>query len=178
MLIQKYTKKWIEDFDKIKKAIGEALANTDASIVHIGSTSVPNLDAKPIIDLDIIYDKTAFEEIQKRLGQIGYYHNGNQGIPDREAFRRKENQKHPILDFIIHHLYACPIDSEELKRHILFRNHLIANEDARIEYQNLKYKIAKETNQDKKKYAELKETAASDFINSIIEKVKSKEDGQ
>ncbi len=79
---------------------------------------------------------------------------------------------HPILEGIVHHLYVCPSESEALQRHILLRNYLMANENARVEYQNIKYAVAEEVNQDKKKYAVLKEVKTKDFSDSIIEKGK------
>jgi GrpB-like predicted nucleotidyltransferase (UPF0157 family) len=172
MLIQKYEKSWIDDFNKIKKVIGEALVNLEISIEHIGSTSIPELASKPIIDIDVIFhENSEFDEIKIRLDTIGYYHNGNQGILNREAFNRhKIAAKHDVLDYIVHHLYVCPADSEELRRHILFRNYLIAHEEARIQYQNLKYQIAEEVSQDRKKYAALKEIRAKMFVNDIIAK--------
>ncbi len=171
MLIQEYKKNWIEDFNEISKVLLEALINLQVSIEHIGSTSIPELAAKPIIDIDIIFDKNVeFDEIKTELEKIGYYHNGNQGIANREVFKRSKTANHKILDFIVHHLYVCPIDSKELQRHILFRDYLIANKDARIQYQNLKSEIAAEANQDKKRYAELKEITAAKFVNTIIAK--------
>ncbi|MFT5618769.1 MAG: GrpB-like predicted nucleotidyltransferase (UPF0157 family) [Arenicella sp.] len=105
------------------------------------------------------------------MSAIGYFHNGNQGIEGREAFKRKDSQsKHKILDKITHHLYACPADSQELKRHLIFRNELRKTESIRLEYQQIKYEIAQQVNQNKKLYAELKEEKARAFILSVIEK--------
>lgn len=172
MLIQEYKESWIEDFKAIKSVINNALMNLNISIEHIGSTAVPKLAAKPIIDIDIVYgNDVAFEAVKKGLEKIGYYHNGNQGIINREVFKRGMwGSKHQILDTITHHLYVCPVDSEELQRHITFRNYLIANEIARTEYQQLKYEIAAAANQDKKQYANLKEVKARAFINDILTK--------
>jgi GrpB-like predicted nucleotidyltransferase (UPF0157 family) len=113
-------------------------------------------------------------EIIKRLQTLGYYHNGNQGIPQREVFKRDNStRKHDVLDSITHHLYVCPRESEALKKHILFRDYLIANEKARKGYQELKYALEKEANYDRKKYAELKEAKATGFINHIVEKAET-----
>lgn len=174
MLIQAYQTSWIEDFSKIRSVIDAALQPLKFSIEHIGSTAVPNLAAKPIIDIDIIHDEnTAFEDIKTGLEKLGYFHNGNQGIPHRNVFKRsKMLVSHPILDEIVHHLYVCLSGSEALQRHILLRDYLIANEKARVDYQNIKYAVAEEVNQDKKKYAALKEAKTKDFIDSIIEKCK------
>lgn len=174
MLIRKYNPNWIKDFNDIKKVITEALINLHVPIKHVGSTSIPNLAAKPIIDIDIIFNAPKdFEAVKKGLEKIGYYHNGNQGIPNREVFKRgKTETKHEILDAITHHLYVCKSDSEALQRHILFRDYLLVNEEARIQYQNLKYVLAEEAHQDRKKYAALKSEKAQPFIDAIIEKQK------
>jgi GrpB-like predicted nucleotidyltransferase (UPF0157 family) len=174
MLIQKYNPSWIKDFSDIKKAIGEALINLNVQIEHVGSTSIPNLAAKPIIDIDIVFETPKeFEAIKSGLEKIGYYHNGNQGIPNRDVFKRGQSDaKHEILDSIAHHLYVCPSDSAELQRHILFRDYLKSNEDARIQYQSLKYALAEEAHQDRKKYAEIKEEKGNAFIDTVIAKAK------
>lgn len=172
MLIQEYKQDWMNDFRGIKKVMEEALVNLTFSIEHIGSTSIPGLAAKPIIDIDIVYNEAEeFTEIKKRLENIGYNHNGNQGIPGREVFKRKkEATMHEVLDSIAHHLYVCPANSEELQKHILFRDYLIANDEARMQYEQLKFEIVAEASQDRKKYAQLKELKAKKFIESIIAK--------
>jgi GrpB-like predicted nucleotidyltransferase (UPF0157 family) len=174
MLIQKYNPSWKKNFNEIKNVIIEALTNLNVQIEHVGSTAVPNLAAKPIIDIDIIFDAPLeFEKIKEGLEKIGYYHNGNQGIPNRDVFKRdKTDAQHEILDTIAHHLYVCPHDSEALQRHILFRDYLLADKAARVEYQNLKYALAEEANQDRKIYAALKEEKGNTFINTIIAKAK------
>jgi GrpB-like predicted nucleotidyltransferase (UPF0157 family) len=174
MLIEKYTSNWVKDFTDIKCEIENGLYGLEFSIEHVGSTSVPNLDSKPIIDIDIIYyKKLGFEKIKSELLKIGYYHNGNQGIEDRDVFKRTGKVTSEILDSKAHHLYVCHIDSKALERHILSRNFLRTNDWARIKYQQMKYELAEKANQDRKKYAELKEQNVNDFIDSIIEKEKN-----
>ncbi|MBP6686221.1 MAG: GrpB family protein [Lacibacter sp.] len=170
MLVREYTTKWVHDFQIIKTILNEALQHLPLTIEHIGSTSIPGLAAKPIIDIDIVYENNvSFIEIKNRLERIGYYHNGNQGITDRDVFKRKNvATKHPVLDSIAHHLYVCPAHSEELKRHLLFRNYLRINENARNEYQKLKLALAAKAQQDKKRYAVLKEENAGEFIEKIL----------
>lgn len=175
MLIEKYTPNWIKDFTDIKSEIENELQGHDYIVEHIGSTSVPNLDSKPIIDIDIIYSKTLdFEKIKYRLETIGYYHNGNQGIEDREVFKRNGKLTNEILDRIKHHLYVCSVDSKALERHILSRNFLRKNDWARLKYQQIKYELAEQANQDRKKYAELKEQNVNYFIDTIVEREKKR----
>ena len=173
MLIKKYSTNWINNFSLIKAEIEKALSGLAFTIEHVGSTSVPNLDSKPIIDIDVIYNEQSdFEKIKSRLENIGYYHNGNQGIEARDVFKRKGIFTYSILDEIQHHLYVCPINSKPLERHILSRDFLRKNEWARIKYQEMKYELAAKANQDKKVYADLKENNINDFIDSIIESEK------
>lgn len=172
MLIQKYQKEWPEKFEALRKILQNALADLAIEIEHIGSTAVPGLAAKPIIDIDIIYYPSVnLEEIITRLSTLDYYHNGDQGISGREVFKRQKNTNiHHILDSIPHHLYACPEDSPELKRHLLFRDYLRSKASARQQYEAIKYEIAAATNQNKKAYAKHKESYARTFILDILEK--------
>lgn len=174
MLIEKYTSDWVKDFADLKRKIERGLSGLEYRIEHIGSTSVPNLDSKSIIDIDIIYENESdFKKIKSELIKLGYYHNGNQGIEKREVFKRDGNSSDGILDSISHHLYVCPIDSEPLERHILMRNFLRKNEWARIQYQDMKYELAEKANQNKKLYAKLKELNVNEFIDEIIKKEKA-----
>jgi len=176
MLILKYQESWVNDFNSLKKVFEENISVDDITIEHIGSTSIKDLAAKPIIDIDIVYEKpNEFKVIKENLETLGYYHNGNQGIIGREVFKRnKKKDKHIILDSIHHHLYVCQINNNELRRHLFFRDYLRENPNEREEYEKLKYSIADITNQDRKQYAKLKEVMANEFVESIIEKSKKK----
>lgn len=174
MLIHSYQESWIVDFSALKTALAEALVTLPISIEHVGSTSVPGLAAKPIIDIDLIFDeRVAFEQIKSRLAAVGYQHHGHQGIPGREVFKRGQpTNPHPVLDVIQHHLYGCPEESDEWQKHRLFRDYLLAHEGARVRYQRLKYEIAQKANQDRKRYALLKERQATTFINGVLEEAR------
>lgn len=173
MLIEKYTSKWIKDYTSIKGEIEKGLHGLNLTMEHIGSTSVLDLDSKPIIDIDIIYyHQGDFEKIKAELLTMGYYHNGNQGIENRDVFKRNIGWTNEILDQINHHLYVCPAHCKALERHILSRNFLRNNDWARLKYQQMKYELAEKANQDKKIYAELKELNVNDFIDSMIAKMR------
>ena len=170
MLISKYNGDWVDHFEKINKKLLNILSGLTVNIEHIGSTSVPGLAAKPIIDIDIIYNEYSdFEYIKNNLESFGYYHNGNQGVAGREVFKRNGKIEDEMLNKIAHHLYVCRYDCPELHRHILFRNYLRKYAIAREFYQQLKYEIAKEVKNDKKLYASTKELKANSFINYVIE---------
>lgn len=170
MLIVAYSAAWINHFAQISEKLSGILAGICVRIEHIGSTAVPGLAAKPIIDIDVVYNETGdFERIKKCLGYYGYNHNGNQGVVGRDVFKRNGKTQDDVLDNIPHHLYVYHCDCAELHRHILFRDYLRQHETARKFYQNLKYEIAREANDDRKRYASLKEVRAREFVDYILD---------
>ncbi len=170
MLIEAYNPKWATNFTLIKEVLNEKLSNLVIGIEHIGSTSVPNLAAKPIIDIEIIYNENShFENIKNALINLGYYHNGNQDVEGRVVFKRTGNHQNEILDNIKHHLYVCKEGCLELQRHLLFRDYLRKNDIASKYYKRLKLEIAEEANNNKTEYASLKELKANSLINYVIE---------
>ncbi len=92
VLIQKYNPEWQRMFHEIRDALMTTLEGLDVAIEHVGSTAIPGLSAKSIIDIDIIFGDDCFPNLVKRLEEIGYHHNGDQGIRGREAFKRESVQ--------------------------------------------------------------------------------------
>lgn len=170
MLLIEHQEKWSTDFEQIKQLLLNQLTTyAEIQIEHVGSTAVSGLIAKPIIDIDLIYfSESDFIPINEGLQEIGYYHNGNQGIEGREVFKRTSEENHPTLDSIKHHLYICYEGSDELKRHLLFRDKLRKDNELAKEYAELKLHLAARANQDRKVYAQLKETEARAFFDKIL----------
>ena len=140
-----YDAAWKTAFEEIKKELEQAIGDLIMGIEHVGSTSVEGLWAKPCIDIDVVIrDYTVFDAVVRRLETIGYIHEGDLGIKDREAFKYSDK---PQLH--THHLYVCPQHSEELHRHITFRDFLRSNPEA------------------VKRYGSTKETAAQLFPDDI-----------
>lgn len=134
VIVEPYDEEWKNEFRKIKKELSTALHDEIISIEHVGSTSVKGLSAKPIIDIDIVIkDKSVFKKVRNTLEEIGYRHEGDLGITDREAF--KYSGKEHLMK---HHLYVCPQESAELKRHIAFRDYLRSHPEAVFEYSRIK----------------------------------------
>ena len=133
-----YDAAWVSAFEDIKKELENALDDLIIGVEHIGSTSVVGMSAKPCIDIDIVIkDYSVFNSVVERLAAIGYIHEGDLGIKDREAFKYSDK---PHL--MMHHLYICPQYSEELHRHITFRDFLQSNPEAVRKYSLIKEKAA------------------------------------
>lgn len=138
VLVLPYDKGWKADFLDIKQELEAAIGDLVLGIEHIGSTSVEGLSAKPCIDIDVVIkDYTVFGAVVEKLASIGYRYEGDLGIKGREAFAYADK---PHLQK--HHLYVCPRDSEELHRHITFRDFLRANPQAVQRYSAVKEQAA------------------------------------
>ena len=158
-----YSAAWADDFEKIKREIEGAIGHITVGIEHVGSTSVAGLCAKPCIDIDVIIpDISALDAVIEGLAAIGYIHEGDLGIRGREAFKY-EDKPHLAK----HHLYVCPRDSEELKRHLAFRDFLRANPDARDEYGRVKMEAAGLFPDDIDKYIEYKSPCIEAFYRHL-----------
>jgi GrpB-like predicted nucleotidyltransferase (UPF0157 family) len=97
-------------FEELRVKFFELLGNMVSAIEHVGSTSVPGLAAKPIIDLDVLIASAAYlPETIRRLATFGYDHEGDLGISGREAFRTP-----PTL--FAHHLYVCLGSAHETEK--------------------------------------------------------------
>ena len=152
VVVVPYEQRWRTAFEEIKNEIEAEIGDLILGIEHVGSTSVKGMSAKPCIDMDVIIkDYSVFDEVVSKLGAIGYIHEGDLGIKDREAFKYADK---PHL--MMHHLYVCPQYSEELRRHITFRDFLRHNPEAVKEYSLVKEKAAELYPNDIDQYIEYK----------------------
>ena len=152
VIVLPYDEAWKTAFEAIKAEIESALGELILGIEHVGSTSVEGMSAKPCIDLDVIIkDDSMLDAVIERLAGIGYIHEGDLGIKGREAFKYTDK---PHL--MTHHLYVCTESSDELRRHIVFRDFLRNNPDAAKRYSAVKEMAAKLYPNDIDKYIEYK----------------------
>lgn len=152
VVVLPYDRTWKFAFEEIKREIEGAIGDLIIGIEHVGSTSVEGMSAKPIIDIDVVIkDYSTFDAVVSKLESIGYIHEGNLGIKDREAF--KYSDKSHLQQ---HHLYVCPQESEELYRHITFRDFLVNNSEAAKKYSAVKEKAAQLFPDNIEKYIEYK----------------------
>lgn len=132
IIIVVYDPNWPAQFEALRSPIAAALGDLALAIEHVGSTAVPGLAAKPIIDMDVVIASASdLPAVLERLSTLGYRHEGDLGIPEREAFK-------PPPGSPPHHLYVCPIDSPALRQHLLLRDALRANPAERAAYQAVK----------------------------------------
>lgn len=158
IIIKQYDPQWPERFAEISARVMAALGPTANRIEHVGSTSVPGLAAKPIIDIDVVVDsESQIGKVIELLAEIGYIHQGDLGITGREAFKTPANT-------FSHHLYLVVEETRELKRHVAFRDRLRSDAKTRQAYGELKSDLSKRFNNDREGYTKAK----TEFIESVL----------
>ena len=118
--ISNYDTQWPYLFSCIEHELREQLGALVLAIEHVGSTAIPGLAAKPIIDIEVVISSSyQFPAVKERLERFGYIHRGPCGVPDREVFRC-------VIDLPFHHLYVSEMDARPLKEHLLFQERFAA----------------------------------------------------
>ena len=123
LVIVAYDPAWPQRFAEIRAMIQRTIPGTYHSVEHVGSTSVPGLAAKPIIDIDIVMRVGQFERIRRGLESLGYENEGDKGVQGRESFRLRDAGLRAVL--AEHHLYACVPDGQAVRDHRDFRDFLL-----------------------------------------------------
>lgn len=119
VVVVDYDPDWPSLFETLRASIWRTVADIVLSIEHVGSTAVPGLAAKPVIDIDVVVPEGAVAVGIDRLQALGYEHRGDLGVPQREAFRSPDGSPR-------HHLYLCPSTSLALANHLAIRDYFRA----------------------------------------------------
>ena len=136
LFIADYDVSWPATFLALRDRIRPVLGSIADAIEHVGSTSVPGLAAKPIIDIDVIVShRDRVPAATERLRLLGYVHQGNLGIQDREAYETPAGLP-------AHHLYVCISGSPALTNHITVRDYLRTHPECAAAYGRLKKELA------------------------------------
>lgn len=155
---------WQKMAEKEASRIQAVLPDQVLVVHHIGSTSIPGIKAKPILDFVVVVrDLSALEKKDSRLEELGYQAQGERGIPGRRFYSKDTHGSRS------HHLHAFPAGHSEIERHLLFRDYLRAHPEAAGEYERLKEKLARRFPDKSGCYTEAK----SDFIFSMDEQARS-----
>jgi len=157
-VISEYDPRWPALFCELRDALPAGLRMCARSIEHVGSTAVPGLAAKPIIDIDVVVaDEADVAEAIAMLAAAGYPHKGDAGVPGREAFDQPPHLPE-------HHLYLCVEGAGPLVAHLRLRDHLRANPGTAREYAALKRELTAAYGDDREGYTEAKTV----FIERVL----------
>jgi GrpB-like predicted nucleotidyltransferase (UPF0157 family) len=159
IVIVEYDPAWPSEFVRLRNRAQTALGDVAVAIEHVGSTAVPGLPAKDVIDMVVVVESDDdVSETISRLETIGYKARGNLGVEGREAFSWPEGEKR-------HHLYVSPTTSAELRAQVAFRDRLRSDPDVAVEYVSLKRKLAERHGDDRLAYTDGK----TEFIEATLQ---------
>lgn len=137
-----YDASWPAMFEQVARDLRRALASVPgARVEHVGSTSVPGLAAKPILDIDVLVDRSEVPAAIAALESIGYTHRGDLGVTDREAFAAPDDEPR-------RHVYVCVAGTLNVRNHLAVRDVLRRRDDLRDAYAAVKLSLAADPDMD------------------------------
>lgn len=159
-----YHTEWPLEYEKERKKIAAVLKDNCIAVYHIGSTSVPGLAAKPIIDImAVVRSLEQVDAVSEDFAQIGYEYLGEFGMAGRRYLRKGGDERtHQI------HIFHMD-DGKNIRRHLAFRDYMRTHEKDREEYARLKKELAKRFPYDIDGYCDGKE----EFVRKIEEQALS-----
>lgn len=159
--IVEWTPEWEDEFRSEQSRIRDAIGQHISAIEHIGSTAVPDLGAKPVIDILVGVERLAeAENCIEPLEHLGYEYcpEFEDEMPNRRYFRKTASGRHT------HHLHVVAQGGDFWERHLLFRDYLREHDDVVRQYDELKRELAEKHPQDIAAYTEAK----TEFIESVV----------
>jgi len=154
-----------EEARKLKSIFGKEILH----IHHIGSTSVPELKAKPIIDiLPVVREIHIVDNFIDEMKYIGYESKGENGITGRRYFQKGGDNR-------THHVHIYQFGSYEIKRHLAFRDYLLVHPEVKDSYGQLKEKLAEKFPYDVESYISGKEPLVKEIEVKALEWYKEDE---
>ncbi|WCG83013.1 GrpB family protein [Pectobacterium sp. A5351] len=149
-----YDPHWATNYATAARAIAQVLGGVAVKIHHIGSTAVPGLPAKPVIDMLLeVVSLSDLDRLDHVMVDVGYRPRGESGIAGRRYYTKGG-------DVRTHHLHAFVVGDESIQRHLAFRDYLRANPSVCAEYAAIKRAAARACDNDAAVYSQLK----NDFI--------------
>lgn len=158
-----HSSRWAEAFSLLSSRIQAALEGSGLELHHIGSTAIPGIQAKPILDLlGVVPELAVFDVFRSRLEDLGFTWKGEYGIPGRRYSVLYDAEGK--LGFV--HLHVFEAGHAEVARHLKFRDQLCVDPLLAREYDELKTQLQKKFAGERSKYTEAK----ASFIQGVLEK--------
>lgn len=159
VMLALYSPLWPDCFRAEQQSLSGILGASALAFEHIGSTSIPGMAAKPIIDIMVaVRGLNEVEGFLEGLCCLGYQDKGSGGAPDRRYFVKGMESRRT------HHLNFTELKSRFWKEHILFRDYLRTHPEAAAEYSALKQALARKFPKDRASYTRSKE----EFVQSVL----------
>ena len=157
--IAEYDPLWPVQFRDVERELRRIVGELAVAVEHVGSTAVPGLAAKPIIDVIVVIEsQDSLSDVIDRLAVAEYQHQGDLGIVDRHAFKAPPGAPQ-------RHVYVCPRSATALREQLAFRDFLRTNPRVAQAYAALKRDIAATCNGDRTMYSYHKTPFVRDVLS-------------
>jgi len=157
--VEDYTPGWREEFERERASLVSALGSLALAVEHVGSTAVPGLCAKPVIDIAVgVEGLDAGHGAIAALTALGYEFKGEAGVPGRYFFAKGGREDRT------HYVHVEPLGGELWRNHILFREYLRCHPDETTRYARLKRELANQFGDDRASYA----AGKNDYIERVL----------
>lgn len=164
IIVVPYDPAWPEMYRQEAERLLPIFGDQLLDMYHVGSTAVPGLEAKPIIDIMItVPDISKVDELNEAMIGLGYAPKGEFGIAGRRFFSKRNAEGDRT-----HHVHVYEPDNPEVERHLDFRDYLIAHPETAAQYVQLKQGLAERFRHERANYTNGK----SDFIQAVELKAK------
>ncbi len=166
VVIVEYDPDWPRQYEEERQRIVAAIGDCALGIEHVGSTAVPGLAAKPIIDIMVgVRRLEDAQQCMESLAGIGYIFQPDDTIPERVYFNKGPADRH-------RHLHMTELGGQFWQDHLLFRDYLRAHPDSAAAYAALKRELADRFTTDRIGYTDAK----TEFIQSVVRKARQDDD--
>jgi GrpB-like predicted nucleotidyltransferase (UPF0157 family) len=159
-----YDPEWPALFELEAKRIRSALGSLALQVEHVGSTSVPGVPAKPVIDIQVsVASLVSFEPYLRLLAEAGYVH-----VALGEFDRVYPFFQRPAAWPCTHHVHLCVSGGEQEARHLAFRNYLRSNSEVARQYFELKQRLAAQHHGETHESRESYSLAKGSFVEAVL----------
>jgi GrpB-like predicted nucleotidyltransferase (UPF0157 family) len=160
IVVRPHDARWPLEYERVRKELEDSLPDWVLSMDHVGSTSVPGLAAKPIIDILVgVPDLSKGLQLVPVLESLGFEYRSSDDLPDRHYFPRT------VDGLRMHHVSVTEPGSRHFRNTIIFRDALRADPEVAKQYAALKHRLAREVGTIRFAYLNGK----SEFILSVLQ---------
>ncbi|NIK69273.1 GrpB family protein [Paenibacillus sp. BK720] len=134
--LSEYKEDWAKMFRVESECLKSIFGGVEIRFEHFGSTAVPGMKAKPVIDMmGIVEDINKIDLFNDIMASLGYDVAGDWGIPGRRLFRKGGEER-------THHIHFYQSDSPQIGRHLIFRDYLLSHPEEAARYSRFKEQLA------------------------------------
>ncbi len=164
VILEKHNDRWAEMFQAEAKELRKIFGDLALSIEHVGSTSIPGIMAKPLVDIQVgLRQLSDFEKVRAKFEKEPYSVKPDPS-PDEQLVRKGPEESRFFL------IHICAVDSDRFKNTLLFRDYMRTHPDKAREYEELKKTLAAKYPDNRPMYTASK----NDFIQAVLKEARAK----